>query len=176
MGEIAVELQTKRLILNAFTLEDAHVVARLAGDKKIYDMTDQMPHPYHESMAIEWINTHDFDSPNHVFAIRLRDTNELIGCVNLLRTDRHMRGMLGYWVGVDYWNKGFGTEAIKEVIRYGFEDLGLHKIWAECFEHNKASAKIMEKCGMEDEAVFKRHYLYQDEKYIDIVRKCIFKD
>lgn len=171
-----MELKTKRLRLKAFCLEDASVVAKLAGDKKIYDMTDHMPHPYEESMAVEWINTHDFDSPNHVFAIRLQETNELIGCVNIFQTYKHKRGMLGYWVGVDYWNNGYGTEALKEVIRYGFEDLGLHKIWAECFHHNKASAKIMEKCGMEDEAVLKSHYLYRGVKYIDIIRKCIVKD
>lgn len=171
-----MKLITKRLLLNPFSIDDASVVAKLAGDKKIHDMTDELPYPYEQHMAVEWINTHDFNSCNHVFAIRLKEVNELMGCVNILQSYKHKRGMLGYWIGVNYWNKGYGTEAINEVIRYGFEELGLNKIWAESFEHNKASAKIMEKCGMKDEATLKKHYLYKGDKYIDIVRKCIFKD
>lgn len=170
-----MELRTDRLLLNGFCEKDAPYVAMLAGNIKVHEMTDVLPYPYEEYMAVDWIKTHDFNSVNHEFAIRIRESNQLIGCVSIFYSDRHKRGMLGYWVGVDYWNKGYGSEAIKEVIRYGFEDLRLHKIWAECFEHNKASAKLMEKCGMEDEAVLRKHYLYQGREYIDIVRKCIFR-
>ena len=74
-----------------------------------------------------------------------------------------------------YWNKGYVTEAAKAIVDFGFKKMEFHKIFATHFLHNPASGRIMEKIGMEQEAVLK-HEIKKDGEYFDIVRYSIFKD
>jgi hypothetical protein len=63
-----------------------------------------------------------------------------------------------YWIGKPYWGLGYATEAAEEVVRYGFEDLALHRIQAKHFGSNPASGKVMRKVGMSQEGVRPEHY------------------
>jgi putative acetyltransferase len=56
--------------------------------------------------------------------------------------------MIGYAIGEDYWGKGFATEAVLAVLRFGFEELGLDLISAYCYPFNKRSQRVFEKCGI----------------------------
>ena len=55
---------------------------------------------------------------------------------------------MGYWVGAPYWGRGYCTEAARAILRYGFEELGLHRIHAQHFARNPASGRVMQKIGM----------------------------
>jgi ribosomal-protein-alanine N-acetyltransferase len=55
---------------------------------------------------------------------------------------------VGYELDPRYWGKGYATEAAREIVRFGFENLGLHRIWAQCIADNIASARVMERLGM----------------------------
>jgi [ribosomal protein S5]-alanine N-acetyltransferase len=57
-------------------------------------------------------------------------------------------GLLGFWNGVPYWNEGYATEAVAEVVRYGFEDRGLTRIRANRFGSNATSGRVLRKVGM----------------------------
>ena len=112
-------LATARLELGAFTPADAPTVQLLAGDKNIAATTLLIPHPYPNSVAEQWIATHQHEFENGkgiVFAIRLRADNSLIGCISLGIEPVHSRAELGYWIGKPYWNCGFYTEAVRAVI------------------------------------------------------------
>lgn len=153
-------LETERLILRPFTLADAPEVQRLAGAWEIADTTLNIPHPYRDGMAEEWIGRHQerFDRGELAsFAIVLRDEGRLIGAIGLAISERFDRGEMGYWIGVPYWNQGYCTEAARAVLEYGFSVRGLNRIQATHLTRNPASGRVMQKIGMSHEGRLRQH-------------------
>jgi len=103
-------LETKRLILRPFRLNDAPAVQELAGERDIADTTMNIPHPYEDGMAEDWIGGHEpgyEDEKIATFAIVLRDCAELVGAIGL-QIDRGLnKAELGYWIGKPFWNLGY---------------------------------------------------------------------
>ncbi|MDF4798496.1 GNAT family N-acetyltransferase, partial [Vibrio parahaemolyticus] len=111
-------LTTEILVLRPFNIGDCQQVALLAGDKRIADMTANIPHPYELPMAQAWIARHDPMYQQHqgvAYAITLRNSGELLGAVSLPRIEEGY-GTLGYWVGVPHWGKGYAFEASKALL------------------------------------------------------------
>ena len=165
------KLETERLLLRFFEFSDAERVRELAGDREIADTTLNIPHPYEKGMAEEWISSHQikFESGECVhFAIIVKATHELIGAIGLMIDKGFNRAALGYWIGKEYWNKGYCTEAARAVLEYGFRQLFLHKITSSHFTRNPSSGRVMRKIGMKKEGVFKEHVVKGDE-YEDLV-------
>lgn len=163
-------LETERLYLRPFYSEDAAEVQRLAGDYDVYKSTLNVPHPYLDGMAESWIAAHPVDAEmRHLihWAMVVKQTNALIGCVSVGISTKRCIGEVGYWLGKDYWNKGYGTEASRCVINYGFETLELNRFYGRHFDSNPASGKIMQKCGMVKEGVL-RHDQIKDGEFVDI--------
>jgi RimJ/RimL family protein N-acetyltransferase len=153
-------ITTERLILRPFALADAANVQRLAGDRAVADTTQAIPHPYKDGMAEEWIATHQprFAKGEHaVFAVTLKADGSHIGAVGLTIDPQHSRAELGYWVGKAYWKQGYCTEAAAAVVRYGFDGLGLHRIYAHHLSRNPASGRVMAKIGMQHEGTLRQH-------------------
>ena len=71
----------------------------------------------------------------------------------------HRHAELGYWIGVPYWGNGYATEAAKAVVRYGFEQIKLNRIFAHHFKHNPASGKVLRNIGMKYEGCMRQHVL-----------------
>ncbi len=171
-------LQTERLILRPFDLSDAKDTQRLVGDKAVADTTLNIPHPYEDGMAEQWISTHQpqFDEGNLcTLAITLRDTGELIGAIALTINSRFERAELGYWIGKPYWNKGYCTEAGVVVLKYGFAVLGLHRIHATHFGRNPASGRVMQKLGMKHEGRAREH-AKRGDRFEDLESYGILKE
>jgi [ribosomal protein S5]-alanine N-acetyltransferase len=172
-------LETERLKLRAFTLEDANIFERLVAPREVTDGTLSFPHPVPEGWGVERINrmleTHA--SSEHIeFAICSRATGELIGGIGLGITARHKRGSLGYWLGVDHWGKGYATEAARAVLRYGFSELGLHRIEAGHYPRNPTSGRVLEKIGMRREGVLRAHLLKGDVFEDDVIYAILATD
>jgi RimJ/RimL family protein N-acetyltransferase len=152
-------------------MSDVPRLVGLANDKRIAETTLLIPHPYTEQAAREWIPTHrgEFErGESVVFAVTIGEGDELIGAVGLSVKLEHKRGDLGYWIGVEYWNQGFCSEAARAVLAYGFEGLNLNKITANHFVSNPASGRVMVNIGMTHEGVFRKHVEKWGE-YKDIV-------
>ncbi|MEM6514079.1 MAG: GNAT family N-acetyltransferase [Pseudomonadota bacterium] len=144
-------LTTARLLLRPFSLEDAPEVQRLAGDARVADTTQNIPHPYPDGAAEAWIHSHTQAfrrNQQAVFAITLEETSDLAGAVGLTRLEDHTEAELGYWVGVPFWNRGIATEATLAVLEYGFTTLGLTRIVGWYLNRNPASGRVMLKAGM----------------------------
>ncbi len=159
-------LETERLTLRAFQLEDASEFERLIAPKEVTDGTLSFPHPVPTGWGLERINrmTERLESGDHVeFAIVARETSTLIGGIGLDVNARHKRGHLGYWLGVDYWAKGYATEAASAVLDYGFQTLELHRIEAGHYPCNPASGRMLEKIGMQFEGVMRGDLLKGDQ-------------
>ena len=163
-------LHTSRLVLRPFELADALRVQLLAGAWEIANTTATMPHPYADGVAEQWISGHTegFEKGNNMpLAVCLAD-GTLIGTVSLMnfRTN-HSRGELGYFIGKDYWGQGYCTEAVRELIRFGFEQLGLNRIFGNHMTRNPASGRVMEKVGLKHEGRLRQH-LRRWDKFEDI--------
>lgn len=142
-------------------MDDAPVVQRLAGAREIADTTLTIPHPYPDGAAEEWIRTHE-EAWNRreraTFAIT-SEPDGLIGAIGLDLALSHGRAELGYWVGRPFWNRGYATEAVRAVIAFGFETLGLNRIWARHLTRNPASGRVMVKAGMRFEGILRQHVI-----------------
>ena len=154
-------LQTERLTLNQLSLTDKATVVQLAGNEKIARMTLNIPHPYNEQDAQAWIeasNDNFKEGAEYNFAIRNPKTLELMGAIGLIMAPKDNRAAVGYWMGEPYWNKGYTSEALKALLKFGFMELKLNKIYATHLLSNPASGKVMIKNGMVLEGELMDHY------------------
>ncbi len=176
--ESKLALISERLILRPLTLEDAPIVQQLAGRREIADTTISIPHPYSEQQARDWISSHAeacAQGKGIVFGIELTRTKQLIGTVGLREIDQeHSQAEMGIWIGTDWWGNGYATEATKRVIRYGFEELGLNRIYAHHMVRNPASGRVLEKSGMQREGLL-RERVRKWSKFEDVVLLAILR-
>ena len=143
-------LETPRLILRPFALSDAPDIQRLAGAREVASTTLNIPHPYEDGVAKAWIATHQerFDAGEEVtWAVTLREGGALVGGIGLRLEPAHERAEMGYWIAVPCWNRGYCTEAARAVLRYGFEERGVHRIGATHLARNPASGRVMHAMG-----------------------------
>jgi RimJ/RimL family protein N-acetyltransferase len=155
-------IETDRLKLRPFRLDDSERVQSLAGSDDVAKTTLNMPHPYEDGMAEQWISRHlkEFVHDEGVtFAIERKEDGLLIGAIGLTGIRKHNRAVLGYWIGSEYWGNGYCTEAAHATINYGLREEGYHKILASHMKCNPASGRVMEKCGMKHEGTFVDHVL-----------------
>jgi len=82
---------------------------------------------------------------------------------------------VGYLILPEYYGNGYVTEALREVIRFAFEDAGVYRINTGCLTENRASERVMQKCGMIKEAEFKE-YTWHDGRMKDRVEYRLLKD
>jgi [ribosomal protein S5]-alanine N-acetyltransferase len=159
-------LRTERLTLRPFTAADAPAVQKYVSAREVALNTLNIPHPYPEGAAAEWIAKHDEDfAQNRILHFGI-DDGEVVGVMALMMKDEGI-AEIGYWVAVPFWNRGYASEAARAVLRYGFEERGLHRIFAGVFTRNPASARVLEKCGLKYEGTLRQHVKKWDE-YVDL--------
>ena len=163
-------LTTARLILRPFLLGDAAEVQRLAGDVRIARGTSAVPHPYPEGVAQAWISAHPqwFDDRKEIiYAVTERSSKCLLGAVSLLNISRvHSRAELGFWIGVDFWSKGYCTEAVRALMHFGIDSLAVTRFVGRCLAWNTASATVMRNAGLLPEGRLVLHEL-RDGQFVD---------
>jgi ribosomal-protein-alanine N-acetyltransferase len=171
-------LETERLILRPYRLEDAAELQRLIGERDVVSTMTNVPHPYEDGIAEEWISDRkeSFEKGKTVdLAITHRQEGYLIGGISLNDIDRQSeRAEIGYWLGKPYWRQGYGTEAARAIVKYGFETLGLNRISGKHFVRNPASGHILQKIGMQHEGhqqqAFKKWGRFEDWELYGIVK------
>ena len=143
---------------------DAAVVQKLAGDRDVALQTMNIPYPYKDGLAEQWLSTladQFVEGKQAAFAIVARANDkpegEFIGAIGLMIEPDHERAELGYWVGKPYWGNGYCTEAVRAILAYGFEQLGLRRIQAWHFFRNVPSGRVMRKIGMTHEGHLRQH-------------------
>ncbi len=151
------ELTDGYIRLRDFNELDQIRLAELCNNKKIWDnVRDLLPSPYTEQNALEFIRLCQQEAPTTTYAIEYK--GELAGCIGLVKqTDVYRLGAeLGYWIGELYWGLGIATRAVELITSYGFNKLGLVRIYSGVFEFNTASQRVLEKSGFKLEGVFKK--------------------
>lgn len=163
-------LDDARVQLRPFALADAPVVQLLVGDPDVALMTREIPHPYEDGMAETWIRRERRKwsrGQGVAFAVCRKPAGELIGCMSLKLDDANHAGELGYWIGKPWWNLGYATDAARRLLRFGFEELGLHRIHAHHLGSNPGSGRVMQKIGLRYEGRLVGHLLRND-RYEDV--------
>jgi len=158
-------LETKRLKLRPYSEADIPELLPLVGTREVAATTLRIAHPYTEEDARAFLVL--ATEPDKIWlAITLRADGRQIGGIGLRLDEQHQHAELGYWLGVQYWGQGYATEAACEMLRNGFEDLGLHRIHASHFAHNPASGRVLRKLGMRYEGC-QREHLLKWERFVD---------
>jgi [ribosomal protein S5]-alanine N-acetyltransferase len=159
-------LETERLILRAPSLADVGTIKVIINHPDIAKMTLNIPYPYPDTAAIEWIsNLESSEAIRYNFLITMKDNGAVIGGIGLHPHERFKRAEIGYWLGLDFWNKGYATEATRRIIDFGFEALGLERIQAGYLPENPASRRVMEKAGMQYEGTLRNYVQKADTNY-----------
>jgi len=165
MGKLPT-LETTRLKLRPYTEGDIAELIGLIGRREVAATTGRIPHPYTEKDARRFVADAQGDDEVRL-AVTLRSDGRMIGGIGLRLFEPHQHAELGYWLGVPYWGKGFATEAAREMLRYGFETLRLHRIFATHFIHNPVSGRILMKLGMRHEGCQRQHIRKWDQ-FVDL--------
>lgn len=170
---------TERLALRELRIDDAKAVAERAGDKRVARYLIAVPSPYPVTLATRWIAGRLAwwaQGRGLTLAIARRERpDSLIGSVSLRRYARDRRAELGYWLGAESWGQGFATEAADALVDFGFRDLALSKIYAQVLEGNRVSCRVLEKLGMIEEGVRRRH-IRKGKRLLDVTLYGILKD
>ncbi|MDB6079887.1 MAG: hypothetical protein JWO82_3634 [Akkermansiaceae bacterium] len=147
-------LETPRLRLRRPTEADASIITWLCNDIRVARTMAEMPHPYTLANAFDWIEEIEAREPEgryQTFLMERRQRPEVIGAISLMPGPGEGIAAAGYWLGSAHWAQGYTTEALQELLRYGFHDLGLQAVTAWCSQENPASGRVMAKAGMKFE-------------------------
>lgn len=148
--------------------KDAEPLVALANNKKIWDnVRDYFPHPYTTKDAKDWLALNVGITPVLNFVIEV-DGN-FAGSVGMVpKTDVYRCNMeIGYWLGEPYWGKGIASTAIALMCDIVWQNYShINRIYAEVFEGNKASMRVLEKNGFELECIRKKAVI-KNELLID---------
>jgi ribosomal-protein-alanine N-acetyltransferase len=140
-----------------------------------YDVCDTIEDT--QKRITEWMRYFEETAPNSaVFAIELKNNGEVIGTIDFAETDREARSAeVGYQLGKSWWGCGYAAEALRAVIKYCFETVGLNRLWASYDSRNPASGKVMQKAGMLYEGTLRQCKIRRGE-LADSVRYAILAD
>ncbi len=150
-------LETRRLWLRWPRMADASAILRQAGEKAVAEMTASIPHPYPPDAVEPFIfamRKGNALGEHLALAITPRaKPNEVIGMIGA-HPKAKGSPFIGYWIGAQYWNKGYATEAVQALIDSMFTLLDISSIEADTRVINPASRRVLEKSGFRQEGSF----------------------
>jgi RimJ/RimL family protein N-acetyltransferase len=165
------------IVLRPWAKPDAAQLAYIANNRKVWlNVRDRFPFPYTVGDAIEWIVFTSNQKPVQNMAIVYK--NKIAGSIGVMVKDDVYRKSIeiGYFLGEEFWGEGVATAAVNMLLQYIQQQFDVVRIYAEVFEHNKASMRVLEKNGFHREvvrikSVYKNNVLMNDHvwvKFIDV--------
>ena len=155
-------LETERLLLRPITLDDKEAIYSFYSDPEIMKYRVS---PLHRSIedTVRFLETDyiSFTERKRIrFGIELKAGGTLIGTGGFHHiSPEHHRLEMGYSLRREFWGYGYMTETVKELIRFAFEEMEMHRVAAMCDLDNGRSARVMERCGMTLEGVLRDYEL-----------------
>jgi RimJ/RimL family protein N-acetyltransferase len=171
-----MQLETKRLLLREFVKSDVPAVLAYASDP---ETVKYMPlGPGDARPVVRSAIKEAKAKPRTAFclAVVLKESGQVIGSGGIsMEKDRfgrrYVNGEVSWILRREYWNRGYGTELAEELLRFGFDELRLHRISAWCDAENMGSIRVMEHCGMQREGTLRDVVLDRDECWCD---QCVY--
>ena len=162
-------LETERLLLREIIKEDAQDIFNCFSNDEVtrYYGQDTLTSVVQANQFVEFFAKNYIAKRGIRWGIEVKGKPGIIGTIGFNSwLSKHKRAEIGYELHPDYWKKGYATEAVSEVISYGFRELELTRIGAVVFIENKASNDLLIKLGFEKEGVL-RKYMYQNDVPFD---------
>ncbi len=126
----------------------------------------EFPHPYAQEDALRFIENIKANEPLGAelhFGIHLNENNVLIGAAAIFNIDKENRSCkIGYWLGRQYWGKGYAREAIISLIEFAFQKIGVDKIYADVFSFNIRSINLLVGLGFSQNPMYRRIICHYD--------------
>jgi RimJ/RimL family protein N-acetyltransferase len=162
-----MHLVLKGCTVRPWRLDDAESLAKHANNRKVWlGVRDLFPHPYTIDDAHEFLQKKIAEQAATIFCIEI--DGAAVGGIGVHPGQdvyRHT-ATLGYWLGEEFWGRGVITEAVSAVTNFCFDNFPLHRISAEVFANNPASARVLEKAGFIFEGRLKNHVV-KDGQVLD---------
>lgn len=159
-------MQTEHLLLRDLTGDDLCHLRALAADAEVMryvmlwlDSEEQIRDFFDHALTSARVESRSFWLPG----MFCKASGEFAG-VAIIDSDAHggSSAEVGYLLMRPFWGRGHATAVARELIQYAFAVLGMHRVWAKCDERNVASARVLEKCGMQYEGTLREHLWLRD--------------
>jgi [ribosomal protein S5]-alanine N-acetyltransferase len=166
------EIEGERLKFRKFKIEDAADLFIIRSDEKVMNYMDSKRFTSiadAEEMIMNIYN--DYVTGRGInWIIFLKDSGDIIGYFGFWRiVAEHCRAEIGFALKPEYWGKGYMTDTLLSMIRFGFNELRLHSIEANVNPRNESCRSLLEKAGFKKEAYFKENYLFNGKYYDSII-------
>jgi RimJ/RimL family protein N-acetyltransferase len=156
--------------LSEFRSSDKSALVQHLNDRDIYDRTLRIPFPYTDAAAREWLAlvAKITEQQGHQVHFAIRNADALIGGCGFdgFQVGESHQAEAGYWLAKPFWGQGIMTAVVQRLCQHAVEEIGLVKITAHVFSHNPASARVLEKCGFQQEGFLRKHFV-KDGQFID---------
>lgn len=174
------KLETERLILRKFTLDDAKDMFNNYGSDS--DTSKYLVWNTHKNIedSISYIKDvlEKYQKDNfYCWGVVLKETNALFGAISVIDLDiKNHTAEVGYCYGSKWWRNGYATESFKRVIAFLFDEVGIETIYADHYLDNVASGRVMEKCGLKKEGILRKRMYDKEGILNDLVSYSILKE
>jgi len=162
-------IKTEKFILRPYRKEDQDSLVKNINNKKIARNTLYIPYPYKASNARSWINYNlklDKKKKKEEINFVIDIGGEVAGSIGLRKIKAGHMAEMGYWMGEKYRGQGIMTSVLKEITKYGFNQLKLRRMEIRIFPFNHASRRVAEKVGYRCEGRMRK----------DIIKNKKFED
>ena len=174
-----MKLETKRLYLRKWEVDDAEALYALAQDRDVAENCGWKAHKDIEEtkMVLQNVLINDY-----TWVIVKKETEEVVGNISLMPygttncPENEKQAEIGFWIGKPYWGNGYMPEACLEIMKYGFETLQLECIWCCHHSENHKSHRVQEKCGFRYHHTLEHHYQPLLDNYVTSIVNCMTKE
>jgi ribosomal-protein-alanine N-acetyltransferase len=161
-----MRIETERLILREFREDDIPLILAWWNDPRYQRYYAELAdsEPIVRDLAAKFVAA-QLEEPRRKWqlAVTIRGNDQIVGTCGVRVNDAELaEANIGYELHPDQWGNGYATEAATAILRFGFGELGMHRIWAECVADNTGSARVLEKVGMRQEARFREHQYFRN--------------
>ena len=163
-------LETPRLILRRLEMRDAPDLFDYSRDPQVakHVLWDAQTSVSEARAYVRYMLSRYRAGEPASWGIEEKETGRVVGTIGYMWYQRDNNACeVGYSLVRRRWNRGYMTEALAEVLRFSFEELGVHRVEAQHEVENAASGAVMRKCGMRKEGTL-RGRLYNKGRYVDV--------
>lgn len=146
------------LQIRKWSMKDKYALTEIINNLKVQDnLRDGLPYPYTVADAENFISEMLAADMDKVFAFAIEADRQVVGSIAAYRYENihQYTAELGYYIGEDWWGKGYATEAVRQICDFIFKTSDILRIFAEPFAHNRASCRVLEKAGFVKEGTLR---------------------
>jgi [ribosomal protein S5]-alanine N-acetyltransferase len=165
-------LRSSRLYLRPFSPSDINeTYLKALNDPSVMGLTEARHQIWDRSKAVDFIELAS-SKGSKIFGVFLKDSDKAIGNIRIFNIhDIHRRAELSFLIyDKNEWSRGYASEAIDALLVYAFDELNLHRIVADYYASNAASARLFDKLGFVVEGIFKEHFAMENGEFMDSIR------